>query len=588
MTAPHSTRRTAGHIVGWILGGLLLIAVSGTTWIGVRAALASQHLESARAAAAEAADLLADPSAAPPLIASISADTSAARALTGDPVWAIGKTLPWIGPQLEAVSTVSATLDDVASHALDPLATIAASFSFDEIRPRNGSIDPAPIAAIGPSAAASAEALATADGAIAGIDRENLLRPVREAVDEAGALVATVHDSVDALRRASALMPLMLGADGPRDYLVVFQNNAEWRSLGGNVGAMILLHAEDGALSITAQASSSDFPAYREPVLPLSDAELRLFGSQPATFVQNIAQIPDFTRGGPIAQAMWLRETGTEVDGVISLDPVALSFLLRAIGPVGLPSGDTLSAEDAVELLLNGVYLRYEDPREQDAFFASAAAAVFTALTSGAASPADLLSALARAGAENRLLVWNANPDEQAILDGTSLQGALPSAEDDVTDFGVYVNDATASKMDYYQSLDAHASWCSGDEAQLTVTIRNDAPVDGATLPSYITGGGSHGVPPGSIRTVAYVYLPHGAVLSSAQASGGTGSTELGGGTDAGREVLVWTPELAPGQSADLSVRVHTPQTPDIVIRTTPTVDPHVTSSIARTCDIPG
>ena len=52
-----------------------------------------------------------------------------------------------------------------------------------------------------------------------------------------------MHDaygSVDALSRTATLLPAMLGRDGPRDYLIVFQNNAEWRSLGGIVGALAL------------------------------------------------------------------------------------------------------------------------------------------------------------------------------------------------------------------------------------------------------------------------------------------------------------------------------------------------------------
>ena len=79
---------------------------------------------------------------------------------------------------------------------------------------------------------------------------------------------------------------------------------------------------------------------------------------------------------------MWLRETGVDVSGVISLDPVSLSYLLEATGPVALPTGDVLTSENAVDLLLNGVYLRYADPRDQDAFFAAAAGSVFGALTS--------------------------------------------------------------------------------------------------------------------------------------------------------------------------------------------------------------
>ncbi|MBW8761787.1 MAG: DUF4012 domain-containing protein [Microbacterium sp.] len=581
-------RRHAGRVSAWVLGGLLLLVIIGGVWIGVRGILAYQHLDNARTSAAGAAEVLADPAKAPALIERISVDTSAARVLTDDIIWRAGEQLPWIGPQLAAVSTVSSALDDVASHALDPLATVASTFSLDSIRPQNGAIDVSLFADIAPAALSSTEALDNARDDIAGIDTTVLLGPVRDAVAQVSGLVTEAYTGVDAVRRASTLMPAMLGADGPRDYLIVFQNNAEWRSLGGIVGAMLQLHTDNGRLTLTAQGSSEDFPAYEATVMPLSSEEEQIFGAQPARWVQNVTQIPDFTRGAPIAREMWLREKGVDVDGVISLDPVALSYVLEATGPVSLPTGDTLTSANAVDLLLNGVYQRYEQPREQDAFFAAAASAVFASLTSGTASPSDLLSSMARAGYENRLLLWSADAAEQAVLDGTSLQGALPETDAEVTSFGVYANDATASKMDYYQSLETVTTWCGADRGQLTVTIRNDAPSDAANLPTYITGGGSHGVPPGEIKTVTYVYLPQDSTLVSSTAAGDRESSGFGTGIDADRDVLIWTTQLAPGESMTLTVQVRTPRTPQIVTRSTPTIDIPAIPRIASGCDIPG
>ncbi|GAB3600201.1 hypothetical protein GCM10027408_25380 [Microbacterium tumbae] len=574
-------------MAAWILGGILLLAVLGAVWIGVRGFLAYQHLDSARASAANAAETLSDPASAASLIDDIAADTSAAHDLTSDVVWKLAEGLPWIGPQLSAVSTVAASLDDVASTALTPLASVAASFSIDSIRPQDGTIDLAPFAGLREAADAGAAGLGAVDAAISRIDTAPLLGPVRDAVDEVAALLDETFAAADALRRTTALLPAMLGSDGPRDYLIVFQNNAEWRSLGGIVGAMVLLHTDGGRITLSTQASSSDFPHYDAPVVPLTDDEIRLFGTQPATFVQNVTQIPDFTRDAPIIQQMWERETGTVIDGVIALDPVALSYLLETTGPLTLPTGDELTAENAVPLLLNEVYLRYERPADQDAFFAAAAATVFTALSSGDADPAALVEALSRAGTENRLLLWNAVPEEQAILDGTTLQGVLGSADPSVTDFGVFVNDGTSSKMDYYMELAADAAWCASDEAALTVTLRNAAPLDAASLPQYVTGGGKHGIPPGEVETVTYVYLPADAAVVTTSASENADFPGFGGGTDAGRQVLTWTTRLSPGEEASLDLRVRTPSTERIVTRTTPTINVSSDSQLAPSCGSP-
>ena len=422
------------------------------------------------------------------------------------------------------------------------------------------------------AASDGASGLGAAASVIDGIDTTPLVSPLRDAVGEVSTLISQAHGAADALNRTAALLPPMLGADGPRNYLIVFQNNAEWRSLGGIVGAMVLVHTENGQITLGAQASSSDFTRYDEPVVPLTEEEIRLFSERPATYVQNVTQIPDFTRDAPIIQAMWERETGTTIDGVLSLDPVALSYLLEATGPIPLPTGDELNSDNAVQLLLNEVYLRYEDPAEQDAFFAVAAASVFASLTSGAADPAALVSALGRAGEEHRLMIWNASPEEQAVLDGTTLQGRLAPVDASTAEFGVYLNDGTGSKMGYYMQVAAGAESCTPGEATLRVTLRNAAPADAASLPSYITGGGNFGIPPGEVETVSYIYLPEGANLLSATLAGSEESPGLGGGTDAGRQVLTWTTQLPPGSEITLDVTVEAAQTAEIVTRLTPTV----------------
>src|SRR5206468_976551 len=81
----------------------------------------------------------------------------------------------------------------------------------------------------------------------------------------------------------------------------------------------------------------------------------------------------DFPVAAATASRMWTTTYGGTVDGVIAIDPVVVSGLLDATGPVTLPSGDQISSANAVKLLLSDVYQRYSDPDQQDAFFASAA-----------------------------------------------------------------------------------------------------------------------------------------------------------------------------------------------------------------------
>jgi hypothetical protein len=573
----------------WCLVGVVVLLAIGAGWLGVRGALAYSHLEKARSAAAGATTAISDPAAAAELIARVSRETAAARSLTSDPVWQSAEGLPWIGPQLNAVATVAGAADDVAGSALAPLVQVASSFSLDSLRPVDGRFDTAALAQLREPAEASAERLRRASGDVSGIRTDALIGPLRAPIAEVQTLFADVARGADALQRATRLMPTMLGADGPRNYLVLFQNNAEWRSLGGIPGALAVIHAEDGRISLAAQADSGDFRFESDSLSPLPPELENLYGGQPTRYIQNVTQVPDFTVGAPIAREMWRSVFGVEVDGVIAVDPVTLSYLLAATGPITLPTGDVLSEQTAVPLLLNEVYQRYAQPRDQDAFFAAATAAVFGTLSSGGADPAKLVEALARAGDEHRLYIWNADPDAQAALDGTTLQGTLPSSDDRTTRFGVFVNDGTGSKMDYYMDVATAIGWCpSGTEAELTVRLRSDAPADAASLPGYITGNGSFGVPPGQTQTIAYLVLPPGADVVTSETAGGTSTGFGGGGMHGEHRVLTWASRLGPGEEATATIRVRTTATPELQAVVTPGVRPSGTLELAPACSATG
>jgi hypothetical protein len=253
---------------------------------------------------------------------------------------------------------------------------------------------------------------------------------------------------------------------------------------------------------------------------------------------------------------MWKRQFGVEADGVVSIDPVALSYLLRATGPITLPTGDVLTADNAVQLLLSDAYARYTNPADQDKFFAAAAASVFSAVSSGNADPIALITALAQAGSEHRVLVWSAHADDQAVLADTTLAGGLPVSDASATRFGVYLNDGTGAKMGTYldMKVDLGQTTCRKDERPsygVTVTLTNTAPADAATtLTDYVTGGEVFGVPRGNVKTLISAYGAPGMQNLGMTRDGAV--VDYHPGTDAGYPVSASTVELAPGQSTVL------------------------------------
>ncbi|WP_217576954.1 DUF4012 domain-containing protein, partial [Streptomyces sp. GbtcB7] len=80
-----------------------------------------------------------------------------------------------------------------------------------------------------------------------------------------------------------------------------------------------------------------------------------IYQDKPGRYLQNVTQVPDFSLSARLAQEFAARE-GREVSSVIAIDPVALSYLLEATGPVRLPTGDELTSTNVVKLLLSDVY----------------------------------------------------------------------------------------------------------------------------------------------------------------------------------------------------------------------------------------
>jgi hypothetical protein len=351
-----------------------------------------------------------------------------------------------------------------------------------------------------------------------------------------------------------------------------------------------LLQTNAGQMQLAKQVSSSEYTHYESPVLELPLETRGIYGDITGQYIQDVNLTPNFVQSGELAQEMWRLQFGGEVDGVLSIDPVALSYLLRATGPITLPTGDVLSADNAVQLLLSDVYARYPDTAVQDAFFAAAAGSVFSAVAGGDADPIALITALAQAGAEHRVLIWSSDDTEQAVLADTTLAGALPASDADTQRFGVYFNDATAAKMGPYLDVQTAVgqSTCRNDKRPnyaVNVTLSNTAPADAATsLPNYVTAGGAFGTAAGNIKTIVYVYGAPGVENHGVTKNGEVVPHRPA--TDATYPLTSIEVELAPGESTVLRFNFlgAGPFGGDIELQMTPVIHRNETLKLDTAC----
>ncbi|KGJ72369.1 hypothetical protein GY21_15860 [Cryobacterium roopkundense] len=571
--------------------GVLVVVFAGAVWVGVRGSMAKTELESAipLASAIKGQVLSDDPESAQASVEQLAEHASRAAALTSDPIWRAFEVVPFLGTNLTGVREIAAVVDDVSQNVVGPLATIAGALDPTVFRPVDGAINLDPLVAAQPRIASAHTALVRAESNALAIDTTRTLSVVRDAAQQLSTTVTDTAVSVGALNRAVEIVPAMLGHAGPRNYVLLFQNPAELRSTGGIPGALALIHTENGRIELAQQASSTDFPRHDAPVITLPTDTRSIYGDVTGQFVQNVNLTPNFALSGQIAQQMWNLRFGLQADGVISVDPVTLSYLLRATGPITLPTGEVLTADNAVQLLLGDAYEKYE-PIQQNDFFAGAAAAVFTAVSGGDVDPVALIEALGEAGGEHRVLVWSAHPDEQAVLADTTIAGGLPVSTAAEKTFGVYLNDGTGSKMDLYLDVQyaVGRKTCRQDKRPtfgVDVTLTNSAPADAAlSLPLYVTGGGDFGVPPGNIKTMVSAY--------GAPDMDNLGLTRDGAvvpyhpATDGGYPVSTLDVELAPGESTVLRFEWlgAEPFDGDLTVQSTPLINLPETQELAARC----
>lgn len=603
-------RRKRRRIIGWsmIAAGCLLLLAGG--WVAFRAYQAYSNLDAAATRVQELQSEMGgqtaatgigpiDEPAARQTIADLQADAAAARSAVDDPLYRLATGLPLIGPNLDAVSTVSDTVNSLAQDVMPPLLDVAITLRPENLAPKDGVIPLAPIQQISPTLQNADAAIDQSLVTIGGIDRSALVQPVANAVGRLGDKLVQAADVTDPAARIARLAPAMLGADGPRTWLVVFQNPAEPRATGGIFGSFALIKADQGKIEILDQgASSRAIGQFSQPITELTPTEKGLFGDLPGQFPQDVNLTPDYERAAQLYTDMYKARTGTQVDGVVALDPVVLAYALKGAPAIDVGNGVTLDSGDLVEALLARAYAQFaeNDQAARDQFLAASTGRIFSEVMSGKIDSRAVIDGLRQGVREHRVLIQSNNPTEQLDLQNTDLTSQLDGPGASTPTVGVFLNDATAAKLGYYlkPSVAITDGDCRPDGRRLlnvAVTLTSNAPSTATPLPGYVLGDSALGAQHGVLTDVLVTAPVGGGVVSANQEGGGAAFSR---GQIDGRETGSAPIQLLPGETKTVTFQVLSPvgsPATDVAPRlvTSPLVSPWTTSVDAyRVCRAEG
>jgi hypothetical protein len=490
----------------------------------------------------------------------LSRHATSAQVHANDPLWRAAELIPLAGENLKAVRIVANSINDIVQQVASPGITLISNLDLGSRDPVTGGFDLRPLAEAKTLVVSATTVFNDSLTELATINRSQTVGPVSRAVEQLETLLTKASAPLESAAKVLSIAPGVLGEDGKRTYLLAFLNNAETTALGGTAAALSVITADRGLVEISDQSSSADL-TNRDPVdVAVDQSAIDLYTGYLVTHSNTATSRPDFPTAGEILKAHYQRDRGVDVDGVFSIDPLALSYILKATGPITLSSGDVLSSENAVSLLLNGIYFRwdsYVEPEKVDGFFAEAASAIFDRVLSGDFSIGEMASAISAGVDQGSIMAWFVDPNIQSLLDETPLQGTLPKSNDSQTVIGTYFRDISASKMDYYLQTKTSTSSdiCSASNHPTftsSATLFADiTAADASDLPRYVMSGrwGAE-----KFATQVFIYGPVGATLDSVQIeSRGIETVVNPSGDDLGRPVAAFDVYLRPGETSTVS-----------------------------------
>jgi len=556
----------------WAGLGLLLVMLVFVGWLGYGAMHAKSSLEQSRAYAEQAKDALLSGKSEDATRYAENAQFHArqARSATHSLPWNIAAAVPLVGSPLKTTQQISDVVVGLVDDVLLPAAGMGAGLSPDKLIDGTR-LDLKLLRSEQPRLSELSAAAADLNASAQAISEPAYLSLIGNARSQLQDQTSGLAQLLKNTALAAQLAPSMLGADGPRTYLMVFQTPAEARGTGGLLGGIAVLRFANGVPTVDTVRTNYELLKATAAVDLGQEFDQAYGWMNPLTDFRNSNMSPHFPYAAQIWKSMWENKIagggpGQPVDGVIALDPIALSYLLVAAGPISMPDGEVVNEENLVELTMSSAYLRFADVNqfERKMYLQDIGSGIVDKLAKGPLPPPrTLLDALGRAASEGRIAVWSSSPADQKLLAQTPLAHVLP--EDEAPYAQVVINNLAGNKMDYYltREIEYAADNCKGERRNSTITVRLTNTATDKSLPFTVGGasGFSDGLP---------LKVPNGTMVTSVKVIATKGSTLLGVTSNGERTSAITHFErghpsfevqvvIPPGQSGELTFRLSEP-----------------------------
>jgi len=188
------------------------------------------------------------------------------------------------------------------------------------------------------------KSLEFAKASLIGVKREYLPKSIRGDFDKYGAMLAKMNENSDFITQLALEFPQIIGLEGDKRYLLLFQNNNELRPTGGFLGSYAVVELKNGKID------KIDIDDVYNPdgQLKLSKANesikspeaLKQALGEETLYIRNANWDPGFPASSQVVNSLFKLVDGEGFDGVFAVDLYFARDLLSVIGPLYLTAYD--------------------------------------------------------------------------------------------------------------------------------------------------------------------------------------------------------------------------------------------------------
>lgn len=225
----------------------------------------------------------------------------------------------------------------------------------------------------------------------------------------------------------------ILGGNGPRKFLFLFQNNQEMRATGGFIGSYAFLDVNDGRVrKFFVDGIFNPDGQLRTDIVPPEPIQKISAGWS----LHDSNWFPDFPVSAEKAISFYEKTGGPTVDGVIAFTPEILKKFLEITGPIRMDAyGVTVDENNFLETIQYQVEVAYDkEINKPKQILSDLAPILLDRIFGDEAVPGAFgkaLSAVETGLSEKHMLFYSRNRDMERLIQNVGWSGEVLSADRD-------------------------------------------------------------------------------------------------------------------------------------------------------------